>query len=171
MAKVKGKFITLACSLMAAYHDAQTEANEYLKKMTGKGWTELEQEGWYDTKIFNEVMELYAKSSLSGSNAIVTLGRKVYPTIKKTAGIPEHIKTPLDFIKFEAEGFLLNHDGDDVIPRKILKAFDKEVVVQAPAPGYNEKLYEGVFLGILEMCKISTGQVENIGKSTFKITW
>ena len=28
---------------MAAYPDAQTKANDYLKKETGKGWTELEQ--------------------------------------------------------------------------------------------------------------------------------
>ncbi len=171
MAEVKGKFIMLACSLMGAYPEAQAQANEYLKKVTNKGRTELEEEGWYDTKIFDEVMELYAKASLSGYRAIVTLGRKVYPTIKKTAGIPENIKTPLDFIKFEAEGFLLNHKGSDVIPRKIIKAVDKEVIVQAPAPGYNEILYEGVFLGILEMCGVTTGKVENIGKSTFKITW
>jgi hypothetical protein len=171
MAEVKGKFITLGCSLMTVYPEAQTKANNYLKKETGRGWNELEQEGWYDTKIFNEVMELYAKSSLTGIKAIVTLGRKVYPTIKKSVGIPDNIKTPLDFIKFEAKGFLLNHKGDDVIPRKIIKSIDKEVIVQAPAPGYNEKLYEGVFLGILEMCGITTGKVENIGKSTFKITW
>ncbi len=171
MADVKGKFITLACSLMSAYPEAQSKANEYLKKLTGRGWTELEQEGWYNTEIFNEVMELYAKSSLSGIKAIVTLGRKVYPTIKKTAGIPENVKTPLDFIKYEAEGFLLNHTGNDVIPRQIMKAVDKEVVIKAPAPNYNEILYEGVYLGILEMCGITTGKVENIGNSTFKITW
>ena len=171
MAKVKGKFISLACSLMSMYPEEQIKADEYLKKETNLGWIELDPEGWYETKIFNEVMELYAKSSLTGSNAIITLGKKVYPTIKRTAGIPDNIKTPSDFIKYEAEGFLLNHQGDDVIPRKILKEADKEIVVQAPAPGYNELLYQGVFLGILEMCGITTGKVENTGNSTFKITW
>lgn len=171
MAEVKGKFISLACSLMASYPEAQNKANAYLKKETGKGWTELEPEGYYDTKLFNEVMEIYAEASMSGLNAIVTLGRRVYPTIKKSVGIPENIKTPLDFIKYEAEGFLQNHRGNDVVPRKIIKAVDKEVVIQAPAPGYNEKLYEGVYFGILEMCGINTSKVENIGNSTFKITW
>ncbi|MBI4976585.1 MAG: hypothetical protein HZC28_03840 [Spirochaetes bacterium] len=171
MAEVKGKFITLGCHLMSAYPAAQAGANDYLKKETGTEWNGLEQEGWYNTRIFNTVMELYAKSSIAGESAIVTLGRKVYPTIKKTVGIPEHIKTPLDFIHYEAEGFLQNHRGDDVVPRKIIKDVDREVIVHAPAPGYNVRLYEGVFIGILEMCGIKSGKVENIGNSTFAITW
>jgi hypothetical protein len=77
----------------------------------------------------------------------------------------------LDFIKFEAEGFLSNHQGKDVIPRKFIKAEEGEVVVKAPAPGYNEKLYEGVFLGILKMCGVENGKVVNVGDSTFHITW
>jgi hypothetical protein len=43
--------------------------------------------------------------------------------------------------------------------------------MKAVAPGYNEKLYEGVFLGILEMIGIKTGKVENLGDSVLKITW
>ncbi|OHE69692.1 MAG: hypothetical protein A2Z99_02255 [Treponema sp. GWB1_62_6] len=171
MAEVKGKFIVLACSLMGAYPKAQEEANQFLKKTANREWTELEQEGWYDTDIFNEIMNLYAKSSISGKTAIVTLGRKVYPTIKKSGGIPAHINTPLQLIKFEADGFLQNHRGNGVVPRTILKAVEKEVRIKAPAPGYSELLYEGVYMGILEMTGLTTGKVENVGDSTFKITW
>ncbi|MBL7990597.1 MAG: hypothetical protein JNN25_04090 [Candidatus Kapabacteria bacterium] len=114
MAEVKGKFIMLAGSLMTLYKDGLAEANKGLVAKTGKTFSELEPEGWYDTSLFNLFMETYARYSVSGDRAIVTLGRNVYPTIKKSAGLPPHLKTPLDFIKFEAEGFLANHRGSDV---------------------------------------------------------
>jgi len=41
----------------------------------------------------------------------------------------------------------------------------------APAPGYDETLYIGVWLGILEMCDIFSGKVEKTGESTYKISW
>lgn len=178
MAQVKGKFITLAGTLMSLYSAQRTEADKILFSKTGKHWNELDPEGWYDTRFFHLFMETYAKASPTGYRAIITLGKNVYPTIKKTAGLPPHLKTPLDFIKFEAEGFMANHSGADVKPRKFLKAEDREVIVQAPAPGYNPVLYEGVFLGILEMCGVTTGKVvqtksqdKGDGTSEFHITW
>lgn len=172
MAKNKGKIISLAFGLMSAYPEAQAEADALVRKETGKGAAELEPEGWYDTKVFHEMMEIYGRHSLSGRrNAYLTLGRKVYPTIKKTAGIPESVKTPLDFVKYEAEGFLANHQGSDVIPRKFLKLTEGLVEVYAPAPGYDELHFEGVYLGILETCGVKSGKVENLGASVFRITW
>lgn len=178
MAEVKGKFIMLAGSLMTLYKDGLAEANKGLAAKTGKTFAELDPEGWYDTSLFNLFMETYSRYSVSGDRAIVTLGRNVYPTIKKSVGLPPHLKTPLDFIKFEAEGFLANHRGSDVQPRKFISAKDGDVVVQAPAPGYNPKLYEGVFLGILEMSGVKTGTVVQTkaranGDTTdeFHITW
>lgn len=178
MADVKGKFITLAGSLMSLYKTQLAEADKIVFTKTGRHWNELEPEGWYDTRLFHFFMEAYAKASLSGEQALVTLGRNIYPTIQRTAGLPPHLKTPLDFIKFEAEGYLANHRGSDVIPRTFIKAVEGEVIVQAPAPGYNSKLYEGVFLGILEMCGVKTGKVvqtksQEKGDSTseFRITW
>lgn len=171
MAQVKGKFIILAFNLMTLYPKAQEDANSYFNENIGKNVRELDLEGWYDTKHFNYIMELYAKNSKTGSMAIVTLGKNVYPTIKRTFGLPEHLKTPVDFLRYEAEGFMLNHKGTDVKPREFLKVSDSEIIVRAVAPGYNEKLYEGVFLGILNMIGVTTGKVENIGNSTFKITW
>ena len=172
MAKNKGKIISLAFGLMSAYPEAQAEADKVIRNKTGKGATELEPEGWYDTNVFHEMMEIYGKHSVSGRRtAYLTLGRKVYPTIKKTAGIPDRVKTPLEFLKYESEGFLANHQGNDVVPRKFLKLTDRLVEVYAPAPGYDELHFEGVYLGILEMCGIKSGKVENLGGSIFRITW
>ncbi len=160
MAEVKGKFITLAGNLMKLYKNALDFCDNILYEKIGLHYHELDPEGWYDTKIFNGFMVNYAKASLAKDKAIITLGRKVYPTIEKTVGIPSNIQKPLDLIIYEAQGFLLNHRGADVVPRKFLKKEDGHVIVQAPAPGYSQKLYEGVYLGILEMYDIKNGNVE-----------
>ena len=159
MAEMKGKFITLAGVLMSAYQQALESADKELVAMTGKTHKELDPEGWYDTKIFELFMAKYAEGSPTGEGALVTLGRMVYPTIKRTAGIPEKMTTPLQLILWEAEGFALNHRGNDVTPRKFIKKEEGCVIVQAPAPGYNQKLFEGVYLGILEMYGIKNGRV------------
>ena len=77
-------------------------------------------------------------------------------------------------IVFEAKGFELNHQGADVIPRKFIKIEEGYVIVQAPAPGYSQKLYEGVFLGILQMFWIKTGKVvmtKGAPLFEYEITW
>ncbi len=169
MATVKGMFIKLVGNMMLP--NEQKIANEYLQKELGVTHTQVEDEGWYDTGILDKFMSICVQHSTTKEYTYIIIGKKIYPTIKKLTGLPEHLKTPLDFIKFEAEGFLLNHQGSDVLGRKIIKAVDKEVVIQAKAPGYNSKLYEGVYLGILEMCGVKSGQVKNTGNDTFQITW
>lgn len=119
MAEVKGKFIILVGSLMSLYEKNQKIADGKLFKATGKHFIELDPEGWYDTKLYNSFMEEYIKGSPSGEKALITLGRNVYPTIKKTAGLPPEIQTPLDLIIFEAKGFELNHRGPDVETKKV----------------------------------------------------
>lgn len=178
MAELRGKWITLAGSFMTLYKDQQKKADEYLFSQTGKHWNEVDQEGWYDTKIFGRFLDCYAEGSITGEKALVTLGRQIYPTIKKTVGLPPQLKTAFDLMKFEAEGFLQNHRGFDVKPRKFVKVEDRDIVVQAPAPGYNAKLYEGVYLGILELCGVKSGKVVmsqsmKSGDTTdeFHITW
>ncbi|HPQ80793.1 MAG TPA: hypothetical protein PLZ86_03615 [bacterium] len=159
MAEVKGKFITMTGGLMAAYPAKLEEANRVLVNRTGRGWNELDPEGWYDTSLFSLFIEAYAESLPSRDEAIVTLGKKVYPTIKRTAGLPDYLKRPLDFITYEAEGFLANHRGAGVVPRDFVRIAEKNVIVRAPAPGYSAKLFEGVYLGILLMCGVTSGMV------------
>ncbi len=174
MAKIKGKFIILAGNLMSLYKTQLAFANKYLRNKTGKIHKELDPEGWYDTNIFEIFMRKYAEGSVSKDKAIETLGRNVFPTIKNTVGLPSDIKTAYDLIIFEAKAFELNHKGDDVIPRQFVKKQEGHVIVKAPAPGYNQILYLGVFKGILEMFGINRGIVKMIkGEPDFEyeIKW
>ena len=169
MGQVKGKFFKMAGSLMMKHE--LDKANDYLKGMTGATHLDLEDDGWYETSIFDSFLNIPAQMSVNKDYTYVIVGKRVYPTIKKTVGLPAELKTPLDFLKYEAQGFLMNHKGDDVVPRKFIKVDNKEVIVQAKSPGYNNRLFEGVFLGILEMCGINSGKVERQPNDVFKITW
>lgn len=159
MAEVKGKFISLAGALMRVYEEKLEEADSYCRKTTGKHYNELDPEGWYPVDLLKRFIEKYTEASITGERAIVTLGAKVYPTIERTVGLPK-FKSPLEAILFEAEGFLSDHRGSDVVPRKFLRKEEGLVVVEAPAPGYDCLLYEGVYLGILEMAGVTTGTCE-----------
>lgn len=178
MAQVKGKFITLTGQLMSLYPDYLNLADSVIFSKLNKHWNQLDPEGWYDTSLFNLFMNTYAKASPCSDSAIVNVGKHVYPLIKRTAGLPSNLLTPLDYIKYEADGFLANHKGGDVVPRRIIKAVDRDVIIEACAPGYNSILYVGVYLGILTMCGIKTGKVEQTKSqekgdkvSEFHITW
>jgi hypothetical protein len=178
LAEIKGRLITLTGTLMSCHPKQLDQADTLLVAKCGKHWNELDPEGWYDTRSWNSFMDAYAKASVSRDRALVAVGRHIYPAIKQAGGLPPALKTPLDFIKYEAEGFLADHRGDDVKPRKFIKEDDHDVVVEAPAPGYNSRLYEGVLLGILEICGVTTGMVEQTksqengdATSEFHIVW
>jgi len=151
MAKVRGNIIQLTASLMSLYPDAQKSADDALFKECGKHWKELKIDDFYETKLWDLMMTAYSKASIQGENALLTVGKKIYPTIKAAGQIPKEIDSALKMIKFEADGFVLYHKGPDVIPRKFLKADEGDVIVLAPSPGYNCKVIEGVYLGILKM--------------------
>ncbi|MEY3219447.1 MAG: hypothetical protein RIT27_804 [Pseudomonadota bacterium] len=177
MAQIKGKFITLTGALMSLYPEELAQADRVLFQKIKKHWDELDPESWYEISLFNLFMETYFSASPSKEKSFVTLGRKVYPTIKKTVGLPP-ISDPLVFLKFEAANFLTDHRGNDVKPRRILREQPGDFLVEAFAPGYNSKLYEGVFLGILEMCGVQDAKViqtkcqeKGDDTSEFHITW
>ncbi|MCX6013739.1 MAG: hypothetical protein NTV30_10150 [Chloroflexi bacterium] len=71
MVKIEGKFITMGVSLMILYPYAQILADEEIFSITGKHWTELEPEGWYDHDLYTTVQEIYTIASLSKD--IITL--------------------------------------------------------------------------------------------------
>ncbi|MGB6065075.1 MAG: hypothetical protein WBG50_09715 [Desulfomonilaceae bacterium] len=180
MAEVKGKFITLACDLIKTKQEARQEAMRRVQNLTGKGPYELDPEGWYDTKVFQAVFSaiLDHTEGVMGWAAIKVIGQLVYPTIKNTVGLPPELKTPSDFVKFEAQGFLLNHRGPEVIPRKFIQDRDQDIIVEAPSPGYDCVLIEGVYEGILHICGVGDGRVRQTqcvkkGNSTciYHITW
>ena len=109
MAQLKGKFIILAGHLMTFYKEQQKVADDLLFQRIGKHFKELDPNGWYDVERYNDFMQKYAEASLTGKEAILTLGRQTFPLIKRTQGFPPHIKTVLDLIKFSVEQFLDDH--------------------------------------------------------------
>jgi len=139
-----------------------------VRRWTGVSWTELDPGGWYDTRRFDAFMKKYTEGSITREGAIVTLGRRV----------PDRVQTPLQAVEYEAEGFLENHRGSDVVPRRFLRLRNGDVLVEAVAPGYDSRLYVGVFKGILEMREVPDGQVVQTRSqergdpvSEFRITW
>ena len=121
MAEVKGKFIILAVDLIKTKPEARQAAMLAVKNLTGKDPYELDPEGWYETKVFEAVFSAIEANTegIMGWASIKVIGQLVYPTIRTTVGLPPNLVTPLDFLKFEAEGFLQNHRGSDVIREKI----------------------------------------------------
>jgi predicted hydrocarbon binding protein len=161
MAQVKGKFITMACSLLENKPEAKADAAQRIKTLAKKDWNQLDPEGWYDTSIFEAVFKAVEKQDgpVLGWASIKTMGRRVYPTIDKTVGLPKNLKTPLEWLKWEGNSFLQDHQGSGVFPRKFLKIEHNHVAVEAISPGYNCALIEGVYEGILEICKIKNYKV------------
>lgn len=177
MLKVKGKFISLAGYLMSSNKNAKMKCDALLYEKIERTSMQLDPEEWYDNQILTDFIKIYSDFSEDSEQAIICLGKKVYPLIKQTIGLPEFIKSPLDLMLFEAEGFLQNNKGEGIIPRKFIKKEEGHVIVQAPAPiptKENQKLFEGVFLGILQMYGIKTGKVVMTKGTPFfeyEITW
>jgi len=91
MIEIRGKFITLVASLMRLYKDSFEKADSKLYAETGRHWNELEPECWYDIKHYTNFAYTYRDSSPSKDNALITLGKQIYPTIymgiMKMAGV------------------------------------------------------------------------------------
>jgi hypothetical protein len=178
MIETKGKFLTLAGSLMSLYPEQREKADAILFSRTGKHWNELEPDGWYDTDIYQVFLDTYCRSSVSGDRAVFTLGKNYFPTIKKLGGVPDDINNALDLIIFSTGSFADDHRGPGIRPIKVIKAVEGDVVLDIPDCGYDCRLGEGVYLGILEMFDIKDGKVEQVKcvkngdlSCEFHITW
>jgi hypothetical protein len=178
LGQVKGRYITLTGFVLATYKDSLEAADRELFSKTGKHWDQLDPEGWYDIKLWGTFLDAYAKASPFQEKSVIWMGKMVYPNLKKAGGVPADLKTPLDFIKFEGEGFMKIHRGPDVKPRRIVKAADHEVVVEAHSPGYPSSLTLGMYQGILDLAGVKTGRVvqtkfqeKGAPASEFQITW
>jgi predicted hydrocarbon binding protein len=154
MIQVRGKFIILTAQLMSLYKDKLKKADDYLFSESGKHYHELDPEAWYDVSYNKAFLEAYVEASPSGEKALATLGRLIYPEIKKTAGLPPNIKTPLDFIAFEEIGFKESLRGPELGDRKYLKREDGEVIFQTKMDPLLCKVQEGIFVGLLGLAGI-----------------
>jgi len=159
MIEVKGKFITLAGSLMSLYPEQREKADAVLFRRTGKHWNELDPDGFYDTGIYKSFLDAYCEGSITGEKALITLGRNYFPTIKKLGGIPDNINDELDMIVFSTRSFAEDHKGSGIRPIKVMKARKGDVVLDIPDCGYDCRLGEGVYLGILSIYGIDNGLV------------
>jgi len=177
MAKGKGKYINFVGALMSLYKEDRAKVDEVIHAKTGKHLGEFENEEFYDTKIMKLALEAYAKASPTGRTAIITMGRNIYPLVKKTVGLPpEMLKTPLDALKFEAQNFLDDHvddGGTPVIPRTFHLFEDGHVIVEAPVPDYDPLLMVGVFMGLFKVLGFPAARVEMIDeeKVIIDISW
>jgi len=161
---------------MSLYKKQQKEADDQLFKKTGKYFKELDPDGFYDVEIFEAFIQKYTKASYTGEKALLTLGKRIPPHIKKTQGIPPDIDTALKLILFSAKQFAYDHQG--LSPIKIMRAKEGEVHLRLPNIGYNCLMIEGVYLGILNIFGIKTGKIDHkkcIKKGNscceFIITW
>jgi len=178
MAEIRGNLINLTGRLMSLYPDAQEKADNILFEKLGKHWNEVTIDDWIDAKIWDVFMQSYIEGSPTGEMALITLGKNIYPAIKNAGQIPPEIDNPLKMLEFEGEGFKMYHKGADVKPRNFLRLDDHDVLVDAPSPGYNCKVIEGVFQGIVEMFDIQNVKVTQTkcvkkGDDTceYHITW
>ena len=160
MTQTRGKFLVLIMVLMRSYEDQFKKADTYILEKTGKHWNELDPEGWYDTDLTRELISYYVQGSPTKEKALITFGKQVYPTIKRTTGLPPELKTPLEYIEFEAKGHVENLRGLEVKPRRFLRKEEGCVVIEMPDEGEDCRILEGVYLGILKLADVFSGQVE-----------
>jgi predicted hydrocarbon binding protein len=123
-------------------------------------------------------LDTYCQSSVSGEKALITLGRNIFPTKKKLGDLPDDISTALDLLVFSTMSFTEDHRGTGIRPVKIIKAVDGEAVFDIPDHGYDCRVDEGVYQGILGMFGIENGKVEQTEckkkgdpSCEFHITW
>ncbi len=159
MAQVKGLGIVLISMLMGVYQNERKEADDLFFAETGKHIDEVDPEDWYDTKWIKFLLDAYVKASPSKEFALVTFGKQMYPTLKRGNMLPTHLKTPLDYIKYDAEFYFSVHKGPDVLPKKIIKSTSNEIIIEATTPGYDSKVNIGIFLGIFKVLQINTAKV------------
>ena len=181
MGQIRGKFVDMVINYISSRPDIQEKAKQGVLNLTGHHPSQLEPDGWYDAKVLNSVFETIRANTdrISADIMIQVAGMEIYYVLKETADLPPGLDTALDWIKFEADGFLANHKGPDVVPRKFIKAENGHVIVDAPSPGYDCTFIEGCFMGILRMNKQYDGKVTQTkcvkknGDSTcvFDIRW
>lgn len=175
--EIKGQFITTLCNLLETSPEVKVAAFEHVKQVTGKSYDKLDPQGWYPIRASTGILEMISKEYTPVLTRVrfKTMGSNVYPTMKAHGGIPADVNTPGKLMRFEAEGYMKSHRGAEVVPHKILKDAPNEFIVQVDLlPGTPSAMYEGVYLGILKMCGISSGIVrvtEKDGHTLFHVNW
>ena len=159
MAEVRGKLITLAASLMTIYEEELERANQKLQTEVGESWDELEPEGWYDAKFYRLFMDAYKDASPTEDEALVTLGKMIYPKMDKEIGLPEELEDPIDYLVFESEGYSMHLRGPEIKPRQFVKKEPGHVVVRTKMLEQDCKILEGVYMGLMKLSGVHRGKI------------
>lgn len=177
MDELRGKFISVVCKLLETKPEVKAAVLDYVLKQTGKPCDQIDSEGWYPVEVFAGACRVVEEKTtpILARAALKAMGTKIYPAIKATVGLPPHLKTPSDFLRFEAEGYLVSYRGPSVHPREVIKDEPNAYSLQADMPqGVPIPLMEGVFLGILQIAGVYNGSVrveEKNGHVYYHITW
>ncbi len=176
--EIRGKFIRLAGALMSIYPAQREKADAVLFARTGRHWDELDPAEWFDAEIYKVFLDAYCEGSVTGEKALLTLGRNIFPTKKKRGELPDYIDSPLDLLVYSTESFTDDHRGEGIRPVRVVKADEGEAIFDVPDHGYDCRVDEGVYLGILGMFGIEGGVVEQAKckkkgdpSCEFHITW
>jgi hypothetical protein len=160
MVEARAKFIILVARLMEPHGEALADADDRLYRETGKHWDQLAPEDWYDIKLCNRFIEAYVEASGLGDRALVRVGREMYPTIKKTSGLPPWLKTTADYLRHETVVYMASVRGRGVAPRRIMRMEDGHAVIEAKIRAWDCRIQEGVYLGVLDLAGVKEGRVE-----------
>ncbi|MBB4313634.1 methyl-accepting chemotaxis protein [Roseospira marina] len=169
VADIRGRVVLLTASLMDPATRARAE--QVLVERTGHSLSGIKPEDWVSTAVFDTLLQEYARGSGRGEGAIIEVGRKVFPALEAAGKLPKGTKTPVEWLLYENEIFLLEHQGTEVRGRNVLRAEDGHVTMEALAPGYDAALYVGVYEGILQWRGITDGTVARRPGGVFDITW
>ena len=178
MPEVRGKFITLAGSLMTLYPEQREKADAVFFDAVGKHWKEVDPDSWYDAQLYKIFLETYCAGSVAGEGGLVNLGRYIFPTKQELGELPQDLDSALDLLVYSTKSFTDDHRGPGIRPVEIIKAEEGDVIFDIPDHGYDCRVDEGVYLGILGMFDIENGVVEQTKckmrgdpSCVFHITW
>ncbi len=169
MIEIKGALITLSAMLLATKPDKLKEADEYLESEIGLTHEEMDPNEYYDLKLLEKVFSFYDNLFDKDINTnLKYCGSRGVHTIQRTMGLPENLKTPVDYLRFEAEvSYLGNVKG--VEPREFVEITENHCVIRTKliTPKY---LQFGVWTGFLEIAGV-TANIQELETDVYKISW
>jgi len=171
VADIRGQMVLLVARLMNPA--AREQAETVLNSRTGLRLADLTPDSWVNTSIFEAFLQAHAHAHGSGrgQQAIIDVGRQIFPTLEAGGLLPKETKSLADWLAYEGQVFLKTHRGNEVRGRNVLTREDGHVVVEALAPGYDSTLYVGLYEGILAWAGAREPAVTRKPGHVFDITW
>jgi len=168
--EVRGRYILMVDRLLNEFNP---EIAEVARKELDQDISEMDELGWYN----NENLRKYLFKVSEPAQRVI--GKKmVYAAGEDFDAIVESFDNPAELIKFTVE----NDPKEDFkkenwYKTQVLDSGDDFVTLKLDSDGF-PAFYEGVYMGMLEKCKIirthiktTTEQVDGLELSTLEIKW